>query len=68
MSNLDAKITVERRGQIVLIGTDRTRQELAVPPNTILNQAYHLGMFTMTAVIDGRAKELLDLAQTNLSR
>jgi pyruvate dehydrogenase (quinone) len=39
-----------------------------MPPNTTLDQAYHFGMFTMKAVLDGRAKELIDLAKTNLSR
>jgi pyruvate dehydrogenase (quinone) len=67
MGNLDAKITVERRGQIVSIGIDRTRQELAMPPNTTLDQAYRFGMFTMKAVLDGRANELIDPAKTNLS-
>jgi pyruvate dehydrogenase (quinone) len=59
---------MERRGQIVFIGINRTRQELAMPPNTTLDQAYHFGMFPMKAALDGRAKELIDPAKTNLSR
>jgi pyruvate dehydrogenase (quinone) len=30
--------------------------------------AYQFGMFTMTAVLDGRARELIDLARVNLTR
>jgi pyruvate dehydrogenase (quinone) len=39
-----------------------------MPPKTTLDQAYHFGMFTMKAVLDGRARELIDLATTDLSR
>jgi pyruvate dehydrogenase (quinone) len=51
-----------------LVDVVSARQELAMPPRTTLDQAYHFGMFTMKAVLDGRAKELIDLAKTNLSR
>jgi pyruvate dehydrogenase (quinone) len=51
-----------------LVDVVSARQELAMPPKTTLDQAYHFGMFTMKAVLDGRAKELIDLAKTNLSR
>jgi pyruvate dehydrogenase (quinone) len=51
-----------------LVDVMSARQELAMPPKTTLDQAYHFGMFTMRAVLDGRAKELIDLAKTNLSR
>jgi pyruvate dehydrogenase (quinone) len=51
-----------------LVDVVSARQELAMPPKTTLDQAYHFGMFTMRAVLDGRAKELIDLAKTNLSR
>jgi pyruvate dehydrogenase (quinone) len=37
-------------------------QELAMPPKTTLDQAYHFGMLTMKAVLDGRAIQLVDLA------
>jgi pyruvate dehydrogenase (quinone) len=51
-----------------LVDVMSARQELAMPPKTTLDQAYHFGMFTMRAVLDGRAKELVDLANTNLWR
>ena len=51
-----------------LVDVVSARQELAMPPRTTLDQAYHFGMFTMKAVLDDRAKELIDLAKTNLSR
>jgi pyruvate dehydrogenase (quinone) len=50
-----------------LVDVVSARQELAMPPKTTLDQAYHFGMFTMRAVLDGRAKELIDLTKTNLS-
>jgi pyruvate dehydrogenase (quinone) len=49
-----------------LVDVTRARQELAMPPKTTLDQAYHFGMFK--AVLDGRAKDLIDLAKANLSR
>ena len=51
-----------------LVDVVSARQELAMPPKTTLDQAYHFGMFTMKAVLDGRAKELIDLAKVNLTR
>jgi pyruvate dehydrogenase (quinone) len=44
------------------------RQELAMPPKTTADEAYHFGMFMMKAVLDGRAKQLIDLAKVNLLR
>ena len=52
----------------VLVDVLSARQELAMPPKTTLDQAYHFGMFTMKAVLDGRATELIDLAKVNLLR
>jgi pyruvate dehydrogenase (quinone) len=52
----------------VLVDVVSARQELAMPPKTTLDQAYHFGMFMMKAVLDGRATELIDLAKVNLSR
>ena len=52
----------------VLVDVVSARQELAMPPKTTLEQAYHFGMFTLKAVLDGRATELIDLAKVNLSR
>jgi len=52
----------------VLVDVLSARQELAMPPKATLEQAYHFGMFTMKAVLDGRAAELIDLAKVNLLR
>lgn len=52
----------------VLVDVVSARQELAMPPKTTLDQAYHFGMYMMKAVLDGRATELIDLAKVNLSR
>jgi pyruvate dehydrogenase (quinone) len=52
----------------ILVDIVSARQELAMPPKTTLDQAYHFGMFMMKAVLDGRATQLIDLAKVNLSR
>ena len=52
----------------VLVDVVSARQELAMPPKTTLDQAYHFGMFMMKAVLDGRASQLIDLARVNLTR
>jgi pyruvate dehydrogenase (quinone) len=52
----------------VLVDVVSARQELAMPPKTTLDQAYHFGMFMMKAVLDGRASQLIDLAKVNLTR
>jgi pyruvate dehydrogenase (quinone) len=52
----------------VLLDVVSARQELAMPPKTTADQAYHFGMFMMKAVLDGRAAQLIDLAKVNLSR
>ncbi len=41
---------------------------LEVPLIATLDQIYHFGMFTMMAVLDGRATELIELAKVNLTR
>jgi pyruvate dehydrogenase (quinone) len=51
-----------------LVDVVSARQELAMPPKTTLDQAYHFGMYMMKAVLDGRATQLIDLAKVNLSR
>jgi pyruvate dehydrogenase (quinone) len=51
-----------------LVDVVSARQELAMPPKTTADQAYHFGMFTMKAVLDGRAKQLIELAKVNLPR
>ncbi|MEI9988381.1 MAG: ubiquinone-dependent pyruvate dehydrogenase [Aliidongia sp.] len=52
----------------VLVDVVSARQELAMPPKTTADEAYHFGMFMMKAVLDGRAKQLIDLAKVNLTR
>ena len=52
----------------VLVDVVSARQELAMPPKTTLDQAYHFGTFMMKAVLDGRASQLIDLAKVNLTR
>jgi pyruvate dehydrogenase (quinone) len=52
----------------VLVDVVSARQELAMPPRTTLDQAYHFGMYMMKAVLDGRPTRLVDLAKANLSR
>src|ERR1700746_2487161 len=52
----------------VLVDVVSARQELAMPPRTTLEQAYHFGIYMMRAVLDGRATQLVDLAKVNLSR
>jgi pyruvate dehydrogenase (quinone) len=52
----------------VLVDVLSARQELAMPPKTTVDEAYHFGMFMMKAVLDGRARELIDLARVNLTR
>ena len=50
----------------VLVDVVSARQELVMPPKATLDQAFHFGVFTLKAVMDGRASELVDLARTNL--
>jgi pyruvate dehydrogenase (quinone) len=52
----------------VLVDVLSARQELAMPPKTTKEQAYHFSMFLMQAVLDGRAAELIDLTKVNLLR
>src|SRR5882757_3215884 len=49
-----------------LLDVVSARQELVMPPKATFDQAYHFGLFTLKAVMDGRATELIDLARTNL--
>jgi pyruvate dehydrogenase (quinone) len=51
-----------------LVDVVSPRHELAMPPKTTADQAYHFGMFMMKAVLDGRAGRLVDLAKVNLLR
>lgn len=51
-----------------LLDVVSARQELVVPPVTTFRDAHKFGMFMLKAVLDGRAKELVDLASVNLRR
>jgi pyruvate dehydrogenase (quinone) len=50
----------------VLVDVVSARQELIMPPTTTLDEATKFGLFMMKAVLDGRARELIDLAKVNL--
>ena len=51
-----------------LVDIVSVRQELIMPPVTTFDEAKHFGVFTLRAVMDGRFKELVELAATNLTR
>jgi pyruvate dehydrogenase (quinone) len=51
-----------------LVDVVSARQELIMPPKTTLEEAHKFGVFTLKAVLDGRAGELIDLAKVNLLR
>ena len=51
-----------------LLDVVTARQELVMPPTTTFDEAHKFGMFMLKAVLDGRAKELIDLAKVNLTR
>ncbi|MGD0733149.1 MAG: ubiquinone-dependent pyruvate dehydrogenase, partial [Terracidiphilus sp.] len=52
----------------VLIEAIVSRQELSMPPTITVDQIKGFGLFMMKAVLDGRGKELVDLAAVNLRR
>jgi len=39
-----------------------------MPPKATLEEGHRFGMFMLKAVLDGRGKQLIDLAKTNLIR
>jgi pyruvate dehydrogenase (quinone) len=49
-----------------LLDVVSARQELVMPPKATFEQATNFGLFTLKAVMDGRAAQLVDLARTNL--
>jgi pyruvate dehydrogenase (quinone) len=51
-----------------LVDVVSARQELIMPPKTTLAEAHSFSLFMMRAVMDGRAKELIDLAKVNWVR
>src|SRR6202161_800981 len=52
----------------VLLDVVSARQELAMPPKTTAGEGAHFGVVLVKAVLDGRATQLIDLANVNLSR
>jgi pyruvate dehydrogenase (quinone) len=51
-----------------LLDVVTARQELIMPPKTELSQAAGFSLWLMKAVLDGRGREIIDLARTNLVR
>lgn len=49
-----------------LLDVVSARQELSMPPATTVQEASHFGLFLLKAVLDGRGKEVIDLAKQNL--
>ena len=45
-----------------------SRQELSMPPTITYEQAKNIGLFMLTAVLNGRGDEIIDLARVNLLR
>ena len=52
----------------VLVDVVSARQELVMPPTKTFEQAKGFGLFMLKTVMDGRARELIDLAKVNLWR
>ena len=52
----------------VLVDVVTARQELVMPPSIGADEARHFGLFLLKAVMDGRARQVLDLAKVNLTR
>jgi pyruvate dehydrogenase (quinone) len=51
-----------------LVDVVSARQELIIPPKTSLGNVRDFGLFMLKAVMDGRAREVIDLAKVNLTR
>ncbi|MGE4482582.1 ubiquinone-dependent pyruvate dehydrogenase [Acidocella sp.] len=52
----------------VLVDVLSARQELVMPPKAGLKEVKNFSLFMLKAVMDGRAKELIDLTKVNLVR
>jgi pyruvate dehydrogenase (quinone) len=52
----------------VLVDAVVNRQELAIPPRITAGMAKGFTLYTLKAVMDGRAREVIDLATSNLWR
>lgn len=67
----DVRAAVEevlRHNGPALLDVVTPRQELVLPPTKTFDEAQKFGMFMLRAVLDGRARELIDLADVNLRR
>ena len=49
-----------------LLDVVSARQELTMPPTKTVEEVSHFGLFLLKAVLDGRGKEVIDLARQNL--
>jgi pyruvate dehydrogenase (quinone) len=58
---------LEHKGP-ALFDVGSARQELVMPPATTLEETHKFGLFMLNAVLDGRAKELIDVAKVNFVR
>ena len=51
-----------------LVDIVSARQELVMPPTVTFEETKHFGLFALKSVLDGRFRELVDLATSNLTR
>ena len=51
-----------------LVDVVSARQELVLPPTTSFTNVREFGLFMIKAVMDGRARDVIDLAKVNLTR
>lgn len=49
-----------------LLDVVSARQELIMPPTTTVEQATHFGLYMLKAIMDGRGRAVLNLAQENV--
>jgi pyruvate dehydrogenase (quinone) len=67
--NLEAAVRdVLQHDGPALLDVVTARQELVMPPTTNFEEAHKFGLFMLKAILDGRARELIDLAKVNLTR
>ncbi len=64
----DALVEAFHHDGPALIDVVSARQELVMPPEINVAEAHKFGLFMMKAVMDGRARELVDLAKVNWLR
>lgn len=49
-----------------LLDVVSARQELIMPPTTTVEEATHFGLYMLRAIMDGRGREVIDLAKENI--